>query len=165
MFLDRALQLQILESLRESFPRHKTLAKVASGSDVSLVSRELFYLQGHGLVQLFLNEKHGPVKASNPYVNAALITSAGLDFLEADGGLTAILGKVVVKFDEDDFERLLAAIDDSSAEQSVKDNLKAKLRSLPAEGLKTVCTELLCLGVGNLQGVPQLVEKVFRQFG
>ena len=37
------------------------------------------------------------------------ITAKGLDFLEDDGGLSAILGAITVKLDPDDLRALIAA--------------------------------------------------------
>jgi len=56
----------------------------------------LIYLDEHGLVETkqiqFMNEAH-------PRVSVARITAKGLDFLQDDGGLGAILGVVIVRFE------------------------------------------------------------------
>lgn len=76
------------------------------------------------------------------------ITAAGIDFLENDGGLTAILGVVTIKFHQDTLSELETMIQlDKTLPPEEKVTLLQKLRSLPEEGAKTLVQELVKAGL------------------
>ena len=92
---------------------------------------------------------------------SAVITWRGIDFLEDDGGVSAILNKVVVKFDEEDLTKILTmklAQSDLSPED--KKSVMKTIKSLPAEGIMTVYTHLLTQGLKSLPDVPQLIQHI-----
>ena len=66
------------------------------------IHANLIYLQEHQLIDGTL--VNGNMEIWNPG-----ITAKGLDFLEDDGGLSAILGAITVKLDPDDLRALIAA--------------------------------------------------------
>ena len=85
MALDRGLQRDILRALAEKFPQYSRLKDVyPQGASQEVEIYNLHYLLGHGLVEVKTPD--------TTRVPPARITSAGLDFLTDDGGLTAILG-------------------------------------------------------------------------
>jgi hypothetical protein len=90
--LDRAVQRQILELLREHYPRGATAA-----NDLKLGNKQaaanLRYLEEHGLCKSGVKLGEGV----SIQFSQSTITAAGLDFLADDGGLSAILGVVTVK--------------------------------------------------------------------
>jgi hypothetical protein len=80
--------------------------------------------------------------------------SEGLDFLEADGGWSAILNVVTIKFDADTLRALLEAkIDVSSIPE--KSIIKKTIEGMSEAALKTATTDLVRIGLHN---IPNVVE-------
>ncbi|MEA3347752.1 MAG: hypothetical protein U9Q39_01690 [Pseudomonadota bacterium] len=161
MKLDRQLQKSILETLRECYPGgYRTSTHPLSGDENFCPN--LFYLLNHKLIeseQARILQGRDGFKAE---MALARITVSGLDFLENDGGLSAILNKVTVKFDEDDLNRLLISRIKNSSEipDDKKSSILASLKTLPAEGMKTLVSELLKRGLDNLPAACQSIEKI-----
>ncbi len=93
MQLNRAMQLEILRCLRDAYPEVIEVRTIP-GSDDADFQGNLFYLTEHDLVASEA-VRDFPEKE----IFTAQITAKGLDFLEDDGGLGAILGKITVRFD------------------------------------------------------------------
>jgi len=90
MHMDRELQLTILQELRNNFPNDVAVHRLACYSEDRQFLGNLIYLREHGLVSGEITEvisAGGSIK-SMPW---AIITAVGLDFIEDDGGLNAIL--------------------------------------------------------------------------
>ncbi len=85
MRLDRTLQREILERLRDHYPESLEVGRLPH-NDHEHFSANLFYLEERGLI-------HGSHQAEpgSPFV-LARITAEGLDFLKGDGGVEAIRG-------------------------------------------------------------------------
>ena len=159
MYLDRQLQLSILESLREKYPDPRgvqALPEYRSGAKFRI---NLFYLHEHDLLRDVDRKDITPADFGNVR-RLVRITAKGLDFLEDDGGIGAMLGKVIVKFDENDLASLLDAIDRSDAPEEDKGKVKTMLKALPAESLKTVYTRLLNLAMDNAPDAFHLMQKL-----
>lgn len=86
MKLDRALQRLVLEQLRDSYPDSVDLTSLACSSHEHYQAN-LHYLYEHRLLDGSRLSDRGP-----GFVMGR-ITATGLDFLEGDGGLSAILPK------------------------------------------------------------------------
>jgi hypothetical protein len=81
----------------------------------------------------------------------SIITAAGLDFLEDDGGLSAILGVVTVKLHADTIRDLIdAKIETSSLPAEEKSKLRKALAGLSEAGLREVITGLVKIGLNHL---------------
>ena len=81
--LDRALQRQILELLREHYPRGAIPVRhLELGEEQAAIN--LGYLEEHGLCE------SGVIIGADGYLSfgQSTITATGLDFLEDDGGLS-----------------------------------------------------------------------------
>jgi len=145
MFLDRNRQLEILRALAESYP----------DADLSFIDAEnpeldyahLYYLEEHGLLSAGINRS-----LSGGYVfQGARITAKGLDFLEDDGGLTAVLGTVVVKLQSDTIVALLQKrIEDSDLPDGNKMWAKKSLEKVSDEALQSMARELVRRGIENI---------------
>jgi hypothetical protein len=130
--LDRAIQRQILELLREHYP------------DSALPTRELKLDGTQAAANLRYLEEHGLCKSGVKFggrgdisFNPSTITAAGLDFLEDDGGLSAILGVVTVKLHADTIRDMIdAKIETSSMPTEEKSKLRKVLASLSEAGLE-----------------------------
>lgn len=102
MNLNRSLQLRMLQALRESYPAHTPHFTQRFESDPDFIPN-LHYLKGHGLLTGV------EVKTSiPPQLLNIRITEAGVDFLEDDGGIGAILRTVTVKLDAEQLRQILA---------------------------------------------------------
>lgn len=158
--LDRNLQFAILDDLKGKYPNDVPMRQISCHVDDNSFQQNLFYLLDHGLID---GKIHNNRRISNigKTLLTAGITAKGLDFLEDDGGLGAILNKVVIKFDDEDLAALiLSRVERSDAPQEKKNELMATIRSLPAEAVKTVYTRLINYGLDNSQDVFQLVKKM-----
>jgi hypothetical protein len=90
MHLDRKLQLTILQELRDNYPNDVAVHRLNCFSEDRQFLGNLIYLREHGLVSGEITEEFsagGSIKS----MLWAIITAAGLDFIEDDGGLSAIL--------------------------------------------------------------------------
>lgn len=143
MILNRELQKEILLFLRNRAPRF-TSPKTINEHFGETAKDQIFYLAGHDLVALERarhDPKHGYGFAS------AVITSKGADFIEQDGGLSAILDKVTFKLDEEQFNDILAlAVDQSTIPLDQKPALK---KALETAGHSTITT-LITKGIDSI---------------
>lgn len=150
------MQLRILEQLREHYPEPVELARL-EGADSENFQPTVFYLREHDLVEGDPIRTHSQAAA----IDWASITADGLDFLEDDGGLRAILRTVTIKFDPEDFRMLLAAkVDAASIDEERKRSLLHTIRALPAEGLRHLTLKLLESAMDHLPDAFQLVQTI-----
>lgn len=83
----------------------------------------------------------------------------GIGCISADGGLTAELGFVTIKIHEDTIKQLLLdAVDASSEEPSIKELLKAKIKSGTVEMLSRLLTEDLRKGLSQMPNAALCVD-------
>jgi hypothetical protein len=92
--IDRSFQRSLLLWMRDKYPSMAhDVPKSLDGND-RLFYFNLLYLQEHGLCEALTQESlDGKFSWGG-----AKITAKGVDFLENDGGLSAILGVVTVNF-------------------------------------------------------------------
>jgi len=148
--IDRALQREILNDMRTVYP-DKYCKKAPDQYDHQIINFNLMYLQEHGLIEraqfgnaFILDDEH----EDSGIAIQGKITAAGIDFLENDGGLTAILGVVTIKFHQDTLNELETMIQlDKTLPTEEKATLLQKLRNLPEEGAKTLVQELVKAGL------------------
>ena len=135
MRLDRELQLDVLRTLREAYPADAE--KLPHAEDPNIMGN-LWYLYEHELIEGVAVE--GAVPTFVPH----RITARGLDLLEDDGGLSAILGVVTVRFTPDHLRSLMAArIESSELPAEEKSRLADTMRSLSAQTLRDLTTRLV----------------------
>lgn len=161
MQIDRTLQKEILETAKEYYPNPIYRQSNESLWEKDFFAANAFYLGEHGLLDIDHRPSHRSSSEPVTIKGSIKITSKGIDFLEDDGGLSAILNKVIIKFDEEDLSKLLAArLDKSDIPEKDKKTIMATLKSLPAEGIKTVYTHLLNQGLKHVQDIPQLIQSI-----
>lgn len=155
MHLDRGLQLQILTVLRDEYPEFGEIDKLFE-TDEKKIQVNLFYLAEHGLIE--------PSAIRNGFgvprmMLLAKITADGLDFLEADGGLGAILNVITVKFDAESIRKLIEEkILQSPIAKEEKESLLGKVRGFSGDVLKTIVLKLVEIGVEKPEQITKLID-------
>ena len=87
------------------------------------------------------------------------ITAKGLDFLEDDGGLSAILGAITVKLDPDDLRALIAArIEESDLPTEQKASLSHAMGTLSTQALGEMTKRLVNEAVDQSPAVLRLFQ-------
>jgi hypothetical protein len=148
MKLDRALQLEMLTALAATYPARAD-DLLPDGEPEEIGDKKianLLYLEEHGLVEAGLTQ----FTDGNYGYSGARITAHGLDFLTDDGGLSAILGTVTVKFHDDTLKALIGKkIEESDLPPPEKKKWTDALRSLPADATKHLTMKLLDMGLAQ----------------
>lgn len=153
MLLDRAFQKQLLQELANAYPEFVHYLGDKQADRKYIVN--VWYLDGHGLIratkQIYAD--------GSAVVAGATITEKGIDFLEDDGGLSAILDTFTVKIHEDTLRQMLEAkIQCSEAAPADKQGLIDALRALPGESIKHLTMKLLDLGLEKAPDMIQLLQ-------
>lgn len=145
MPLNRELQRELLSRMSEVYPRGVFFNDLPGEVPEKILN--LLYLADHGLCDSGLI----PSLGGNYTASESIITARGLDFLEDDGGLSAVLGTVTVKLHGDTIRELLAskieALDLPAAE---KKSLRSQLATLPATALQGATLYLVQAGLSHL---------------
>lgn len=106
MLLNRELQNQILQIAASCYPSqaNQELNELYEHLKDQELAANLRYLEQHGLIESesFLISLDGFYS-----FNGVTITNIGMDFLADDGGLSAILGVVTIKFEANQLKLLL----------------------------------------------------------
>lgn len=158
MSLDRTLQREILDALAPHYSglRCTLYDKKAEPEEKNRYVTNMLYLQDHGLIDSGLLQGVDGHWSSG----GAKITSAGLDFLAEDGGLTAILGVVTIKLHDETIRDLIAArIQASDLPPAEKTGLLDQLRELRGESIKHLTMKLLDVGMENLPAALPLIQR------
>lgn len=156
MKLNRALQLEMLRKMADHYPERCREVLINGCPDEDERTANLLYLEEHGLVAAGLKQYMG----GNYGFIGAKITATGLDFLADDGGLSAVLGVVTIKFHDDTLRALIAEkISSAPGPESDKSSLLQTLKSLPSEALKHLTMQLLEQGLTKM---PDLIQQASR---
>ena len=145
-WMNRNLQYQIIESLYNSYPKmldEEDILKLASIriSDNPEQNREFYasnlqYLKEHGLITVEII--YSIDNLLNGFYNLK-ITAKGIDFIEQDGGLSAILNVVTVKLHSETIQQLLTAkISEAEIPEEEKNKLKEALKTVQNSALETL---------------------------
>lgn len=137
--IDKDLQIKLMEGLASEYPNGYHLRKirkfVPQETSVAKIIANLKYLKWHELVTLNVYE----CVDGETLLGSATLTPKGIDYLSANGGLTAELSVVTVKLHADTIHDLLIAkIQSSDANPTVKKNLINKLKELPANAMEKI---------------------------
>ena len=153
--LDREMQGRILKELAEIYPQKADIRSLADyggpGFEVNLL-----YLREHGLLNSLAKE----LVSGEFIVDRPVITARGLDFLQDDGGLSAILGVVTIRLHDDTIKQLLISrVQNSEADPTTKDQLINVIQSLPAEATKSVAMRVIEAGLESIPDAIQLLQR------
>lgn len=153
--LDRELQQRLLHTLASAYPAKVPMQQLGFEQQDPVGVRNLTYLEEHGLTTLVKANAIG----TPPAVVLAGATARGMDFLEADGGLSAILGTVTVRFEADTLRAMIEArIDATDADPTLKQKIKEGLQDLGVEGLKEASKSLMSLAWQNAPAALQALQ-------
>ena len=156
MKLDRELQYALLKALAEVYPNMLFRIEEAVDADEADVVANMSYLAEHGLVSAKFASYSGRSMQLN---GSTRITAKGLDFLEQDGGLGAMLGLVTIKFHEETLRDLIeGGVLQSTLPQDEKTGVLKTLRELPADSIKHLTMKLLDLGLENSPKAVPLIQ-------
>jgi len=157
--LDRQLQLKLLELMRDCYPSiwHDVPDEICNGENEFFFN--IKYLEEHGLCVI-----EAPESLDGHFSwGSGKITAMGIDFLEDDGGLSAILGVVTVKLEADTVRRLLREkIDETELPADEKTKWKGFVSGLSDTALRAATSDLIQTG---LQHIPNVVEMLRRFSG
>ena len=163
MLLDREMQLAILTELSEVYPASIEMdGRYEFGTDIyRKFIANLAYLEAHKLI----SEKSVLVSRSigdhSAQPSRSSITHIGMDFLADDGGLSAILRTVTVKFETEQFKVLLESIILSSdLPTERKQTMLDALRELPAESMRHLITKVVDSGWDNLGSLMIVIQSI-----
>lgn len=141
--LDRKLQRQILEELRDHYP-HPIAADRLTCCARDHFTANLYYLWDHCLVD---GEE---VLEQSRTLDLVHITAKGLDLLEGDGGIAAIPGSCVIRYDAETLRQLLDLMGKSLApDQAQSRQISRALKDLTPEGLHQLSLQLMSLGIAQ----------------
>lgn len=155
--MNRELQNQILTLAAEAYPE-----SIYPGYNNTLDQLEerkfaaaLKYLEQNYLIE----KKSFTLSIDNFYSFGGItITNRGLDFLSDDGGLSAILNVVTVRFEADTLKAILEnRINQSDLPPDDKKTMIDSLRELPADSIKHLTMKLLDEGLENLPSAILLI--------
>jgi len=145
---DRNRQYKILETLLDSYPR----ILPAEGwneiyqmfSELDEYYANLLYLEAHGLILSGITKKSMKFSYDQKGI---FITAKGIDFIQHDGGLSAILNVQTVKLHKDTAVVLEDLVTISSMNDEEKKKAKSTLSELSAEALKTLVQTVTTAGL------------------
>lgn len=159
MKLNRELQRALLEELRDFYPRSSQSAYHLDGYNQADCLDNLIYLEEQGLVESGIKF----TISGHVTLIQARITARGIDFLEEDGGVGAILGTVTVKLHEDTLRQLIEAkVQAADIPDEQKSGILKALREAPGETTKQLITKLVDLGMENVPKALPLIQTLLQ---
>ena len=93
MKVDRELQREILKELKNVFPKTSEFNEPSfDNGEIKNLIANLYYLEEHGLLKITTKQL-----LRDKSIIHAKITAKGIDFIEDDSGLSAILNNITIK--------------------------------------------------------------------
>ncbi|MGP9764571.1 hypothetical protein ACT3UM_02435 [Halomonas sp. AOP13-D3-9] len=153
--VNRELQLLLLERLKAGgLKKYQTQLEASEYRHVNEVDFNLRYLSELGLLEctqwnvILTRPDNHQAEIAGVSVTGR-ITAKGVDFLEDDGGISAILGTVKVKLHADTLRGLIDAkiVENEAIPEQEKHALREALKGMKEEGLKQLTTRLISYGL------------------
>ena len=146
--------------LRDAYPEFVEIGQFLGVADRTNQAN-LFYLAEHHLIK---PEAERTVFGVPRQMLTAQITAQGLDFLEDDGGLGAILNIVTVRMDAESIKALLETrIRESNLSKEQKDSVVTKIKGFSGDILRAVVIKLIEKGIERPDQLGNLVN-ILSQF-
>lgn len=161
--LNRDLQERLLKHLQGCYP-HKGFSQQIATSlecDHGALCFNASYLLEHELLA-------GRVRYTSDGNAIAMtsqlaITAKGLDFLEDDGGLTAILGTQIVRIDANSIrDIILNQIDSADIPENEKSGIRKGLAGLTKTGLEEAVRQLVQKGLAHSPDAIPYLQTLFQ---
>lgn len=153
--LDRISQRLILETLADEYPEAVSVKQLYGTIEAYKLTPNISYLEEHGLVRA----SYSGDKELGHSATVASITHKGLDFIQDDGGLGAILDVLTVKLHEDTLKAIIESkVLASDLPEPEKKRFLDQLRELPGEATKHLVLKLLDAGMDNWQRALPLLQ-------
>ncbi len=166
MFVDRELQLKILEALKNFYPdrrspkawEDKIFDHQPTEEDKAKRQFNCWYLEEHGLIEIFMFKR---IDKEGEFTGHCKITAKGIDFLADDGGLSAILNTVTVKFDADNIRSLIElGLLQSNIPEEKKSIFRKALSSASSTTLQTITSGLIQAAMADPTKVLKTVASI-----
>lgn len=153
--LNRELQRQLLSGLAETYPEPRSSQELGMEPDDRRWVVNIMYLTEHDLVEAQLSRMLGAPACALE----ARITHKGLDFLQDDGGLSAVLNTVIVRLEAETLRALIQEkIDATPMPDAERSKLMAWLKSAGSEALKETTQRLVGAALDHLPEALQLLR-------
>lgn len=155
MLLDRQMQSDILHKLLGVFPdTYNFDTDDKFNNNQKKLFANLYYLQQHGLIakdSVIFTKTLGDYERGQG-INRAEITHKGIDFLLDDGGLSAILNILTVKFEAEQFKSLLQSqiLNSTAISDDKKRDYLEYIKGLPNEAIVHLMTKFIDFGINGL---------------
>lgn len=163
MILDRAFQLEIMTKMAKVYPGGYNFWADPDYQNKEIQTKlytNLYYLQSHSLLEP--KSIHYTVSLDGIgswTLGNVRLNHRGMDFLADDGGLSAILGTVTVKFESEQLKAILTAkIMSSDLSPERKTTLIDAIKELPAEGLKYLTMKIIDAGWEKSDSLMSLIQ-------
>lgn len=153
--MDRSLQREILERLAESYPESRQPHDLGQDEASRSWNFNASYLHEHGLIKA----QSVQMFSEGTRVHLATITAAGLDFLQDDGGLTAVLHVLTIRFDAKTLRAMIEQkIEAASMPPAEKSKLMAWVKSTGEAGLKEAMKRLVGAALDHVPDALRLLQ-------
>ncbi len=140
MKISRQLQLSILQALQDIYPDALLVQNLPGFAMDKIFMGNLFYLREHGLIRGGDIREPGQCRS----MIDAEITKDGLDLLENDGGLDAIIDHHTLSIPKTEvIAKLITRLHETSLEAEKITTIKNQLESLPNKTLISLFREVL----------------------
>lgn len=143
---DRTLQREILQKCISVYPEYTfwgLFSPEIAGYGDDVLSANIVYLYEHGLISIRNRTSDDPYS----FLDNMRASHKGIDFMQNDGGLSAILGVQTIKFHRDAVVVLEDLIAISGMTENEKEKAKSIISELSSEGLKTVVQTITAAGM------------------
>ena len=150
--LDYALIRAILQELEEVYPNSLVPShlRCAAGADEKKLVKLLYYLEEHGKITMPVHKYLGGGRT----LGKLTITKNGIDFLQPDGGLSALTTSIRIA-PESITAIIDAALAGREASETERDIIRKSLEEAGPEAVRTLVGRLIDAGI---KYVPKLFD-------
>lgn len=162
-FVNRDKLRILLTELADAYPAPVAPESLSLHDDPAL-TKMCSYLSEHGLVTLdAIGGRY--LDGYRLSIGQVTVTAKGIDFLQDDGGLTAILGVMTVRLDRESLQALIEArVEASDAPPEKKSAIKSALQSLSAGAWSELAKRLVGSAIDHGPQGADMLQKLLAQF-
>lgn len=153
--MDRALQLEMLHAMARAYPRALLAHDFGVAQDDAKAVFNLAYLHEHGLARVNL----AGAMSGTKLLADACATARGLDFLQDDGGLTAMLNVTTIRLDAETVRALIEEkVEAAAIPEDEKHRLINWLKTARAEALQEATSRLVGAALDQAPAAIRLLQ-------